>query len=83
MNRGAWQAIVDGVAKDWTRLRWLSMHTRRELKHQGLKAMRLTLKSRLLIPSLCWGGGVLVLHSWCVYTSGVPTMVNECGRLTY
>ena len=29
MNRGAWQAIVHGVAKGWTRLKRLSMHTRR------------------------------------------------------
>ena len=51
---------------------------------EGLKASGLkTLKSGLLVPSLCWGEGVLVLHSWCVYTSGVPTRVNECGWLTY
>ena len=27
MDRGAWQAIVHRVAKSWTRLKWLSMHT--------------------------------------------------------
>ena len=26
MNRGAWWATVHGVAKSWTRLKWLSMH---------------------------------------------------------
>ena len=27
MDRGAWQATVHGVAKSWTRLKRLSMHT--------------------------------------------------------
>ena len=27
VNRGAWQATVHGVAKGWTRLKWLSTHT--------------------------------------------------------
>ena len=27
MDRGAWQATVDGVAKRWTWLKWLSTHT--------------------------------------------------------
>ena len=27
MDRGVWHAVVHGVTKSWTRLRWLSMHT--------------------------------------------------------
>ena len=27
MDRGAWRAVVHGVAKSWTRLRRLSTHT--------------------------------------------------------
>ena len=27
MDKGAWQAIVPGVAKSWTQLKQLSMHT--------------------------------------------------------
>ena len=27
MDRGAWWATVHGVAKNWTRLKYLSMHT--------------------------------------------------------
>ena len=27
-DRGAWQATVHGVAKSWTRLKWLNMHSR-------------------------------------------------------
>ena len=27
MDRGAWQAMVCGVAKSWTQLKWLSAHT--------------------------------------------------------
>ena len=27
MDRGAWQAMVCGVAKSWTQLTWLSAHT--------------------------------------------------------
>ena len=26
MDRGVWRAIVHGVAKSWTHLKWLSMH---------------------------------------------------------
>ena len=26
-DRGAWQSIVHGIAKSWTRLKWLSTHT--------------------------------------------------------
>ena len=32
MDRGAWQATVHRVAKSWTRLKQLSMHTRKVLK---------------------------------------------------
>ena len=31
MDRGAWWAKVHGVAKSWTRLKWLSMHPRGRL----------------------------------------------------
>ena len=27
MNRGAWQAMVHGVTKNWTQLKWFSTHT--------------------------------------------------------
>ena len=27
MDRGAWQAITHGITKNWTWLKWLSMHT--------------------------------------------------------
>ena len=37
MDRGAWQAAVHRIAKNWTRLKWLSTHARlsRDARLQG------------------------------------------------
>ena len=51
MDRGVWWATVQRVAKSWTRLKWLSTHTR-------IDPLRVTCRTRLLGPGHQWGGGL-------------------------
>ena len=51
MDRGAWQAVVHGVAKNLTRLKRLSTHTQHvNLNDRSSPTNRITLKGYLKIP---------------------------------
>ena len=63
MDRGAWRATVHRVAKSWTWLKRLSMHTR--ISCLG--------EENVLISSL-WHGQRKFLHLW---TNGAPCEVSE------
>ena len=39
MDRGAWRAIVHGLAKSWTQQKWLSMHAYTREGQESLSAM--------------------------------------------
>ena len=73
MDRGAWQATVHRVAKSWTRLKRLSMHTLPYIPDYLLWAGNMAasaLKSREV--SIPWLG-------LCISTAGGPSSIPEWG----
>ena len=57
MDRGAWRTTVHGVAKSWTQLKWLSMHT---CTHSPGSVGVCFCRFRRILTSPCcrWGVGV-------------------------
>ena len=64
MDKGAWRATVNGVAKSWTQLKWLSMH--RTSKALCSCLGRAAMSSKMVRLSAGWPYSLESLYKGCL-----------------